>query len=437
MSVLTSYLIAIYSLFPSIAPDSDSSDSLVPQAGIWLHIDTLDLNLTGPCYDVSFYKDDIVFLKPGEAINCLTHKDQPDPLSARPLFANKQFSGSPASFSFRGDYKKGYYTRSLKKDEYGSVEKIFEMSIEDQKVSGLRQLSFTADRYRYLHPAVSSNDSMMVFSSDRLPTSGGLDLFVTRNTADGWSAPLSLGEEINSSGHERYAFLDSQNNLWFSSTGHSGYGGYDIFVCSFNGQSWEGPRNLGRTVNGPDSELGICFHPDKQVALFSRVDPSGSEGMAIQVSLNETTFIASAMEGVSARTISLIMQTLADSTIQTVNRAQAEPKKEVVQPPPPPVRNENPEPKILADPPRRITFRVQIKSSEKAESTPSVSIAGKSYTTYEYYYKGSYRITVGQFETVMEANAFRLQSKESGFEQAFVAAFRGNTRETDPSVFKQ
>ena len=433
MSLFTIYLIATYSLIPVTASDYYYSDSLGSQAEEWLLIDTLDLNLTGPCYDVGFYQDDIIFLKSGEAINYRTPIDQADPASARTLFANKQFFGSPASFSFRADHSKGYYTRSLKKEKYGTVEKIFEMSIEDQKVFDLWQLSFTADQYRYLHPAVSSNDSVMVFSSDRLPTSGGLDLFVSQNTDEGWSTPISLGKEINSSGHERFPFLDSQNNLWFSSTGHSGYGGYDIFFCPFNGQSWDHPRNLGRSLNGPDNELGICFHAEKQVALFSRTDPSGSGGMALRVSLNKASFTDSLMEEESSRTISLILQTLADPAIQSVNRPQAEPEKELEQPP---VRNENQEPALQSDP-DLVTFRVQIKSSEKAESTPSVSIAGKSYTTNEYFYKGSYRITVGQFETVVEANAFRLQCKESGFEQAFVAAFRGNKRETDSSVFKQ
>jgi len=433
MSVITLYLISIYSLIPVTANDHYLSDSLASQAEEWLLVDTLDLNLSSPCYDVSFYQDDIIFLKPGEAINYRTPLDQADPASAKPLFANKQFFGSPASFSFLANYSKGYYTRSLKNGKYGSLGKIFEMSIEDQKVFDLRQLSFTADLYRYIHPAVSSNDSVMVFSSDRLPTSGGLDLFVTKNTADGWSAPISLGEEINSNGHEKFPFLDRENNLWFSSTGHSGYGGYDIFFCPFNGQSWDHPRNLGRSFNGPDNELGICFHPENQVALFSRTDPSGSGGVALRVSLKKASITDSVMEEASPRTISLILQTLADPAIQSINRPQAEPKKEPVQPP---IRNENQEPELQSVP-DLVTFRVQIKSSDKAESTPSVSIAGKSYITNEYYYKGSFRITIGQFETVVEANAFRLQCKKAGFEQAFVAAFRGNKRETNPSVFKQ
>jgi hypothetical protein len=66
-----------------------------------------------------------------------------------------------------------------------------------------------------------------------------------------------------------------------------------------------------------------------------------------------------------------------------------------------------------------------------------VLIEGVSYTTYEYFYKGSFRITVGEFDSAKEANAFKLQCLSSGFKQAFVAAFRGDQRETDPFVFKQ
>jgi hypothetical protein len=65
-----------------------------------------------------------------------------------------------------------------------------------------------------------------------------------------------------------------------------------------------------------------------------------------------------------------------------------------------------------------------------------VVIEGSPYDTYEYYYKGAYRITVGEFETLQAANNFRLQCRRAGFNQAFVAVFRGEKRETDPSVFK-
>ncbi len=86
--------------------------------------------------------------------------------------------------------------------------------------------------------------------------------------------------------------------------------------------------------------------------------------------------------------------------------------------------------------PNQVVFRVQILSSSKAKSQPSVTISGSAYSTWEYFYKGAYRITVGEFTNVQDALSFITKCKSSGYNQAFVAAFRGNERETDPSVFR-
>jgi hypothetical protein len=248
---------------------------------------------------------------------------------------------------------------------------------------------------------------------------------MTRLGSAGWSQPVSLGPSINSNGHERYPFLDQENNLWFSSTGHSGYGGYDIYVCPFDGEGWERPQNLGKAYNTSADEIGFSIHSGGQAALFTR--RSLSEGVAIRISNKEG----------------------ADYGLAMILINQAEPPHDylVTKTPPPP----GSEPEVRADTliekpevpeqaeedhSSKLVFRVQILSSAKANSTPTVLIEGKTYTTFEYYYKGAYRLTVGEFETVQAANEFRILCRQAGYNQAFVAAFRGNERETDPSVFK-
>jgi hypothetical protein len=120
-----------------------------------------------------------------------------------------------------------------------------------------------------------------------------------------------------------------------------------------------------------------------------------------------------------------------------------EPDRETGQQAVPPVVSEEPEveaspsERIEAPDPDRLNFRVQILSSTKPDTRPEVTIDGEKYATFEYFHKGAYRITVGEFPTVREANAFRAKCKNSGFNQSFVAAFRGEVRETDPSVFRQ
>ena len=188
----------------------------------WLLTDTLDLHLTGPSYEVSFFMDGIIFLTSLHEGISIVPLDQAVLSRREPLFTNDPEPYSPAGITFTGDQGSCYTTRYMENQGEFRMEKIFVMSVDSGETSGHHQLIFTVDSCRYLHPALSSDDSVMVFSSDRLPTSGGLDLFVTRLSSTGWTLPVNLGPSINSNGHERYPFLDRGNNLWFSSTGPSG-----------------------------------------------------------------------------------------------------------------------------------------------------------------------------------------------------------------------
>jgi len=437
MNVLTSSLLSVCSLLLGINPGLQSLDADAAQSLDLLIFETLDLKQAGTCYDVAFYRDGIVFLKSGEESLHLIQLNNPDPDFSLPLFSNESLSCSPAALSFSEDYSRAYYTQPVQGDDQAYREQIFEITIEDNEVSGTSKLTLSGDPSRNLHPAVSSDASLLVFSSDRLPTSGGLDLFVSRKTADGWSEPTNLGESINSSGHDWFPFLDKMNNLWFSSTGHSGYGGFDIFICPYKGTEWGLPQNLGEAINGPENELGFSLHPHDQVALFSRAWPSESRGMSIKLSLNEEALDAAGIDEATARDIAVILLGKADAPSQGSPRPKVEPKTETeVKPDPADQEIEEPVPEIESNR-GDVVFRVQIISSLYENSFPSVLIGGKSYSTYEYFYLGSFRITVGKFDSLKEANAFRVQCLDSGFKQAFVAAFRDGQRDTDPSVFKQ
>lgn len=435
MCAVTSYLIHFASLFfmASAMPQLPEADTL--QHEEWLLTDTLDLHLAGPSYGVSFFMDGIIFLTTGKKGVSFVPLNRPVLSNRRPLFSNDPYPYPPAGISFTGDHRNCYSTRYMDTPGKFRMEKIFGMSVDSSETSGRHQLSFTGEASRYLHPAISSNDSLIVFSTDQLPTSGGLDLYVARLTSTGWSKPMNLGPSINSSGHEWYPFLDRENNLWFSSTGHSGYGGYDIYVCSFNGTQWERPRNLGSSINTSLDEIGFSIHHRGQVALFSR--RSLSEGMALRTVLNETAHQQAGTEKSAARDISLILQNLADPHTNPISKVTPPPEPEpAIKPETKPEKPMTVSPDVPPDP-EKVVFRVQIVSSKDANSTPSVLIEGTSYNTFEYYYKGAFRITVGEFETVQDANSFRLQCRRAGFNQAFVAAFRGEKRETDPSVFNK
>jgi hypothetical protein len=432
--------------------------------------DTLDLEINGPSNEVSFYMNGMVFLSDSkyhqkmipDHITFGVVKSYFAPLdyisleSSSPLFANDNFPYPPAGMSFTRDYKKIYFTKSVELEGKAQVEKIFEMSIFEGEASEHIQLPFTTGPSRYLHPAISIDESFIIFSSDASPSKGGLDLFISRRSSDGWSPPESMGSLINTSSHEWYPFLDYNNNLYFSSSGHMGFGGYDVFVCYFNGSGWERPQNLSNYINTEEDELGFSIHPNKQLAIFTRVINESSDAKVLMVKLNENVLLASDEGSSKPKDVSLLLKDLIWSGYASGNYTpsaliEGNPlaisapliggeKKEESKSPPPVEKTTaaTPVKKVVSQlDPSRVTFRVQILSSTKANSRPEVSIGGKPHPTFEYYYKGAYRITVGEFVDLDEANAFRTKCKNSGFNQAWVAAFRGNKRETDPSVFRK
>ena len=124
----------------------------------------------------------------------------------------------------------------------------------------------------------------MVFASDRAGSSGGMDLYLSRKESGRWTPPENLGNLINTSGNEFFPFLDSQNNLFFSSDKLPGFGGYDIFTCRFNGKGWEKPVNLSGRINSVRDEIAFTMDKtDSRTAFFTRRNPSGNREMKLFV----------------------------------------------------------------------------------------------------------------------------------------------------------
>ena len=111
----------------------------------------------------------------------------------------------------------------------------------------------------------SPNGDILIYSSGRPGGEGGTDLhMITKNSSGDWYKTYSLGPVINTKGDEDSPFLDYDGKtLYFSSNGHKGYGGFDIFKSVYDSLEgkWSEPENLGYPVNTPDNEL--YFHPTK------------------------------------------------------------------------------------------------------------------------------------------------------------------------------
>lgn len=255
-----------------------------------LKINFFDLELVPPSSGVQFYRNGIVFLGHSKnyrkmvpshvsfgtvqvyyAVSLDTSLQNPEIFS--PDF---RFSSPCDAISFNASYDKMYFT---KKDKTSKYDKIYESDYSggrDGKGSwsdAAQPLDFCSGNFVYTHPALSYDGEFMIFASDREGSTGGLDLFITRKEGEKWTEPENLGRLINTKSNENYPFLDKFNNLYFSSDGHPGYGGYDVFVSKFNGKKWEEPVNLTKLINSQDDD--VAFKIDRincKTGFYSSID---------------------------------------------------------------------------------------------------------------------------------------------------------------------
>ena len=99
----------------------------------------------------------------------------------------------------------------------------------------------------------------LYFASDRKGTFGSADIFVSHVLPDGkWSAPQNLGPNINTKDDEGFPYISADGQtLYFTSTGHGGMGGVDIFKSQWDSakKEWQKPTNMGYPINTPDDDL--------------------------------------------------------------------------------------------------------------------------------------------------------------------------------------
>lgn len=125
--------------------------------------------------------------------------------------------------------------------------------------------------------SVSANGDQLYFASNRKEGYGGIDLYMCQRESDGsWSAPMNMGSSINTSGDEKTPFLHSDSKtLYFSSNGHPGVGGFDIFYTRQIGDEWSKPENIGYPINDESDNVGLFVSLDGKKAYFSTKHRSG------------------------------------------------------------------------------------------------------------------------------------------------------------------
>jgi len=124
------------------------------------------------------------------------------------------------------------------------------------------------------HITFNSDGTKMYFVSEAPGGSGGLDIY-SSNLVDGkWSTPKNLGNKINTGKDEMYPCVLNDTILYFTSAGHSGLGGFDLYSVNLK-QENSTPKNLGNKVNSKFDDFCLTFSPSGLTGYFCSNRPGG------------------------------------------------------------------------------------------------------------------------------------------------------------------
>ena len=163
-------------------------------------------------------------------------------------FTDKEFKKSESGINFLKIYKS-------EKDADGNWKKPVE-------------LPFNSDDYSCAHPALNPSEDKLYFASNMPGTKGKSDIFEVEIKADGkFGEPTNLGSKINTGGRESFPFVNEDSLLFFSSNGHPGLGGYDIFVTELD--DLNDPMNVGRPINSPKDDISFIVDAASKIGFFA------------------------------------------------------------------------------------------------------------------------------------------------------------------------
>lgn len=186
---------------------------------------------------------------------------------------NGKYHESTASISEDGLTM--YFTRSNPKNKDSALNlKIYRSVLKNGRWTEGEDLSINSKDYNTAHPALSPNEDKLYFASDRPGGEGQTDLYYALIHKDGsLGVPVNLGKKINTPGRESFPFVSAGNELYFSSDGHFGLGGYDVFYVKLKEEGYQGSLlNVGEPINSMYDDVAYVIKGGKGYVSSNRSD---------------------------------------------------------------------------------------------------------------------------------------------------------------------
>ena len=172
--------------------------------------------------------------------------------------------------TFSPDQRTMYFTQCATDPNYPRYAQVMTSARSDAAWAKATKLDISKDTLSsFAHPAVSPDGQWLYFVSDMPGGQGGQDLWRIRLTTNGLGEMENLGETINTAGNECFPTFRPNGDLYFSSDGHVGLGGLDVYVARQDtNQQWT-IEHLGFPLNSNGDDFGLTFEGPYNRGFFS------------------------------------------------------------------------------------------------------------------------------------------------------------------------
>lgn len=264
----------------------DSLDNVVPYE---YKVQSMYESTTGD-FGVAFYNGKVVFAstrnkkrpiyswndKPYLDLYIASVNDEGKLDSIEPFSDDINTDTHESTPTFTKDGKTMYFSRTSEDrvrvgDLKFATVRLYKADFVDGKWTNVEELPFSSEQHNTEHPALSPDGKRLYFASDRFGSvEGSMDLYYVLINDDGtYSMPKSLGSTINTAHREQFPFIDDKGVLYFTSDGHQGFGGLDLYSSRVSDTTFSKPLNLGKTINSSMDDLAYAVESNKELGYFS------------------------------------------------------------------------------------------------------------------------------------------------------------------------
>jgi len=197
-----------------------------------------------------------------------------------PKIINKDFHNGPVSITENGQtmaFNRVFRKIKLRSKNFVNRPQIYFAERKGRYWKTPVAFQYNSENYACAHPALSADGNLLYFSSDMPGGLGGNDIWFCKKEGNGWSKPENLGAKVNTPGNEVFPYVRKDGVLYYSSDGHGGFGGLDVFSAQLENGAWSEALNQGVPLNSTTDDFGIVFNSDLSRGYFTS-DRAGGKG---------------------------------------------------------------------------------------------------------------------------------------------------------------